>query len=96
LLKERICEADSYLAAASDARIDLDADISASTPLHRQICDLVAEDSAIEDTIYALLGVLRSGRVETTWYLRTVRTLSARQFTVRALLRKARAVARMS
>jgi len=50
-----------------------------------QMFDLVAEDNAIEDTLYQLDRALADGRVELTDFLREVRKLAHKQFMARAL-----------
>jgi len=49
---------------------------------------LVAEDNAIEDTIYHLHRALNAGRVDLERFLRTTRVLAEEQFMKRALIEK--------
>ncbi|TIC45967.1 UEV-domain-containing protein [Wallemia mellicola] len=53
-----------------------------------QLVDLIAEDRAIEDTMYHLGRALNAGRVDLERALRTIRELSREQFFKRALIKK--------
>ncbi|KAF7970020.1 hypothetical protein HWV62_25396 [Athelia sp. TMB] len=65
--------------------------VCAPTIVHNQLIDLVAEDNAIEDTIYHLHRALSSGRVDLDRFLRTTRVLAEEQFMKRALIEKIQA-----
>ena len=51
--------------------------------------ELAAEDSALEDVMYALDRALLERECDTTSFIRLLRSLSIRQFHVRLLLAKA-------
>ncbi|CAK5264566.1 unnamed protein product [Mycena citricolor] len=53
-----------------------------------QVVNLVAEDNAIEDTIFHLSKALNSGRIDLERFLRSTRLLAEEQFMKRALIEK--------
>ncbi|KZT68958.1 hypothetical protein DAEQUDRAFT_765747 [Daedalea quercina L-15889] len=55
------------------------------------LVNLVAEDNAIEDTIYHLHRALNSGRIDLEKFIRTARALAEEQFMKRALIEKIQA-----
>ncbi|KAJ1970960.1 suppressor protein stp22 of temperature-sensitive alpha-factor receptor and arginine permease [Dimargaris xerosporica] len=59
-------------------------------PAYEQLFDLVADDNAIEDTIYYLGKALSLGKIELTLYLKLVRSLAHDQFMCRTLIQKIR------
>ncbi|KZV72907.1 UEV-domain-containing protein [Peniophora sp. CONT] len=62
--------------------------VCAPSIVHNQLIDLVAEDNAIEDTIYHLHRALNAGRIDLDRFLRTTRSLAEEQFMKRALVEK--------
>lgn len=62
--------------------------LCSTTIVHNQLIDLIAEDNAIEDTIYHLHRALNAGRIDLERFLRTTRTLAEEQFMKRALIEK--------
>ena len=67
--------------------------VQAGNPLHAQVFALLAEDAAIEDTLYFVARALQTEGVDVADYLKHIRGMARKQFVVRALLGKARAVA---
>lgn len=67
---------------------DVDELVCSTTIVHNQLINLVAEDNAIEDTIYHLHRALNTGRIELERFLRTTRALAEEQFMKRALAEK--------
>ncbi|KAI9183366.1 Suppressor protein stp22 of temperature-sensitive alpha-factor receptor and arginine permease [Blastocladiella emersonii ATCC 22665] len=57
-------------------------------PVQAQVLDAVAEDHAIEDTLYLLGKALDDGKVDPATYLKHVRSLAKEQFMHRALAKK--------
>lgn len=53
-----------------------------------RLVNLVAEDNAIEDTIYHLHRALNTGRIDLERFIRTTRVLAEEQFMKRALIEK--------
>ncbi|TBU32410.1 UEV-domain-containing protein [Dichomitus squalens] len=70
---------------------EVDEMICSTTIVYNQLINLVAEDNAIEDTIYHLHRALNAGRVDLERFLRTTRVLAEEQFMKRALIEKIRA-----
>ncbi|KAI0818582.1 Vps23 core domain-containing protein [Irpex lacteus] len=62
--------------------------VCSTTIVHDQLINLVAEDNAIEDTIYHLHRALNAGRIDLERFLRTTRILAEEQFMKRALIEK--------
>ncbi|KIJ44120.1 hypothetical protein M422DRAFT_67735 [Sphaerobolus stellatus SS14] len=67
---------------------ELDELMCSTTIVHNQLLDLVAEDNAIEDTLYHLHRALNAGRIDLDRFLRTTRSLAEEQFMKRALSEK--------
>jgi len=67
---------------------EVDELVCSTTIVHNQLVNLVAEDNAIEDTIYHLHRALNTGRVDLERFLRTTRVLAEEQFMKRALIEK--------
>ncbi|KAI9446219.1 UEV-domain-containing protein [Lactarius indigo] len=62
--------------------------VCSTSIVHNQLVDLVAEDNAIEDTIYHLHRALNAGRIDLDRFLRTTRVLAEEQFMKRALIER--------
>ncbi|KAJ7632582.1 UEV-domain-containing protein [Roridomyces roridus] len=62
--------------------------VCSTTIVHNQLINLVAEDNAIEDTIFHLSKALNSGRIDLERFLRSCRLLAEEQFMKRALIDK--------
>lgn len=56
--------------------------------VHNQLVDLVAEDNAIEDTIYHMTRALDAERVDLDRYLKSIRSLAREQYMKRALIER--------
>jgi len=70
---------------------EVDELICATSIVHNQLINLVAEDNAVEDTIYHLHRALNTGRIDLERFLRTTRVLAEEQFMKRALIEKIQA-----
>ncbi|GAA5904639.1 hypothetical protein JCM8208_004837 [Rhodotorula glutinis] len=70
--------------------VDVDEIVCGSTVVYTQLLDLVAEDAALEDTIYALGRGLNSGvaNIDLDRFLKRVRILAKEQFAIRATINK--------
>ncbi|KIJ69427.1 hypothetical protein HYDPIDRAFT_106038 [Hydnomerulius pinastri MD-312] len=67
---------------------EVDELVCSTSIVHNQLVNLVAEDNAIEDTIYHLHRALNTGRIDLERFLRTSRVLAEEQFMKRALIEK--------
>ncbi|KAF9113857.1 hypothetical protein BGX27_000693 [Mortierella sp. AM989] len=65
--------------------------ICGSSVVHNQLFELVAEEIAIEDTIYYLGKALSQDKVELNAYMKYLRNLSKEQFMKKALIKKVKA-----
>ncbi|KAF9201440.1 hypothetical protein BGZ49_008312 [Haplosporangium sp. Z 27] len=65
--------------------------IYGSSVVHNQLFELVAEEIAIEDTIYYLGKALSQDKVELNAYMKHLRNLSREQFMKKALIKKVKA-----
>nr|CAD7453846.1 unnamed protein product [Timema tahoe] len=70
--------------------IDVDEAVTTTTPLYKQLLAAFAEEAATEDTIYYMGEALRRGVIDLDVFLKQVRTLSRKQFMLRALMFKCR------
>lgn len=70
---------------------EVDELVCSTSIVHNQLINLVAEDNAIEDTIYHLHRALNTGRIDLERFLRTTRVLAEEQFMKRALINKIQA-----
>ncbi|GAA6029379.1 hypothetical protein JCM8097_003645 [Rhodosporidiobolus ruineniae] len=71
--------------------VEVDEIVCGSTVVYVQLLDLVAEDAALEDTLYALGRGLNSGgeaNIDLDRFLRTARRLAKEQFVIRATINK--------
>ncbi|KAG6330299.1 hypothetical protein ID866_8789 [Astraeus odoratus] len=67
---------------------EVDELVCSTSIVHNQLINLVAEDNAIEDTVYHLHRALNAGRIDLERFLRTTRVLAEEQFMKRALIEK--------
>jgi ESCRT-I complex subunit TSG101 len=76
--------------AELDKREEPDSDtiILATSIVGNQLVDLIAEDNAIEDTMYHLARALNTERIDTERFLKQTRMLARDQFMKRALAHK--------
>ncbi|KAL9984660.1 hypothetical protein ACROYT_G006981 [Oculina patagonica] len=89
---EEISDVVTKLEANSD-KLEIDEAVVTTAPLYNQILILFAEENAVEDTIYYLSESLRKEAIDLEVFLKNIRTLSRKQFMLRALLYKARKTA---
>ncbi|KAF8902121.1 Vps23 core domain-containing protein [Gymnopilus junonius] len=67
---------------------EVDELVCATSIVHNQLINLIADDNAIEDTIYHLHRALNAGRIDLERFLRATRVLAEEQFMKRALIEK--------
>lgn len=70
--------------------IDPDEAVTTTAPLYRQLLNAYADEAATEDAIYYLGEGLRGGVIDLEAFLKHVRTLSRKQFILRATMQKCR------
>lgn len=76
--------------------IDVDDAVITTAPLYKQLLNAYAEEAALEDAIYYMGEALRCNVIDLDVFLRHVRTLSRKQFMLRALMQKCRQKAGLS
>ncbi|CAH1391720.1 unnamed protein product [Nezara viridula] len=91
VLKEKDAELDKAIAEIGEqGEVDVDEAVTTTTPLYKQILNTYAEEAALEDTIYYIGEALRRGVIDLDVFLKQIRTLSRKQFMLRALMQKCR------
>ncbi|XP_063698453.1 tumor susceptibility gene 101 protein [Culicoides brevitarsis] len=91
ILKEKDAEVDKGLELAEKAEeVNIDEVVVTTAPLYRQLLRAYCEEAAIEDAIYYLGEALRKNVIDLEVFLKYVRQLARRQFTLRALMQKCR------
>ncbi|KAI5449392.1 suppressor protein stp22 of temperature-sensitive alpha-factor receptor and arginine permease [Naganishia albida] len=68
--------------------VSVDEVVCSISIVHNQLIDLVAEDNAIEDTIYHLARALDAERIDLDRFLKQIRVLAREQYQKRALIEK--------
>jgi ESCRT-I complex subunit TSG101 len=81
-------KAAQWLQENESKKFNVDDVIVPDDVLSQQMFDLVAEDAAIEDTLYYLNRALESGVIDVDSFLKAYRSLSREQFLKRALCTK--------
>ncbi|KAK3932066.1 Tumor susceptibility gene 101 protein [Frankliniella fusca] len=90
MLKDKEEELSKATERLSDQEVDVDEAVTTTAPLYKQILNSYAEEAALEDTIYYVGEALRRGVIDLEVFLKQVRSLSRRQFMLRALMQKCR------
>ncbi|KAI4470658.1 tumor susceptibility protein-related [Holotrichia oblita] len=91
VLKDKEQELDKAIERLSQQdSIDVDDAVTTTAPLYKQLLNAFAEEAALEDAIYYMGEALRCGVIDLEVFLRQVRTLSRKQFMLRALMQKCR------
>lgn len=70
--------------------VGIDDAVVAPAPLYNQILNAFAEENATEDAVYYLGEALRKGVIDLDIFLKHVRSLSWKQFMLKALMQKCR------
>ncbi|CAH1179304.1 unnamed protein product [Phaedon cochleariae] len=97
LLQDKEQELDKAIERISNQEsIDVDDAVITTAPLYKQLLNAFAEEAALEDAIYYMGEALRCGVIDLDVFLRQVRTLSRKQFMLRALMQKCRQKAGLS
>ncbi|XP_071525420.1 tumor susceptibility gene 101 protein isoform X3 [Panulirus ornatus] len=98
VLREREAEIKAVLSRLSSATEPLDVDeaVTTTAPLYKQLLNAYAEDQATQDAIYYLGEALRRDVIDLDCFLKHVRSLSRKQFQLRATMIKCRAKGNMA
>ncbi|KAL0820187.1 hypothetical protein ABMA28_006112 [Loxostege sticticalis] len=81
---------------AEQEGIDVDEAVVTTAPLYSQLLNAFAEEATLEDAIYYMGEALRKEVIDLDTFLKQVRTLARRQFTLRALMHKCRQKAQLA
>ncbi|XP_053614707.1 tumor susceptibility gene 101 protein [Plodia interpunctella] len=76
--------------------IDVDEAVVTTAPLYSQLLNAFAEEATLEDAIYYMGEALRKEVIDLDTFLKQVRTLARKQFTLRALMHKCRQKAQLA
>lgn len=76
--------------------IDVDEAVVTTAPLYSQLLNAFAEEATLEDAIYYMGEALRKEMIDLDTFLKQVRTLARKQFTLRALMHKCRQKAQLA
>lgn len=91
ILEDKDQELEKAISRLADQEpIDVDEAVTATAPLYKQLLNAFAEEAATEDTIYYMGEALRRGVIDLEVFLKQVRSLSRKQFMLRALMQKCR------
>ncbi|XP_022215525.1 tumor susceptibility gene 101 protein [Drosophila obscura] len=91
VLRDKEQELEKSLETLENAEaIDPDEAVTTTAPLYRQLLNAYADEAATEDAIYYLGEGLRGGVIDLETFLKHVRTLSRKQFILRATMQKCR------
>ncbi|XP_068250029.1 tumor susceptibility gene 101 protein isoform X5 [Palaemon carinicauda] len=98
ILREREAEIKAVLSRLSSATEPLDVDeaVTTTAPLYKQLLNAYAEDQATQDAIYYLGEALRRDVIDLDTFLKHVRSLSRKQFQLRATMIKCRTKGNMA
>lgn len=81
---------------AEQEGVDVDEAVVTTAPLYLQLLNSFAEEATLEDAIYYMGEALRKEVIDLDTFLKQVRTLARRQFTLRALMHKCRQKAQLA
>jgi ESCRT-I complex subunit TSG101 len=92
ILNQKDKELSQWLEEHGGANVAIDNAFVPADPLSEQICQLVAEDAAIEDALYCIDKALTNGKIDLDSYMKNVRIFCREQFMKRALSQQIYAV----
>ncbi|XP_063366781.1 tumor susceptibility gene 101 protein [Cydia amplana] len=81
---------------AEQEGVDVDEAVVTTAPLYNQLLNAFAEEATLEDAMYYMGEALRKEVIDLDTYLKQVRALARRQFTLRALMHKCRQKAQLA
>lgn len=94
ILTDKIAQAQNLIQEAKNRRIpNVDDVVCAENVVYNQLYTLVAEDNAIDDTVYVLASALDRDKIQLETFIKHVRSLAREQFLNRALVQKISATA---
>lgn len=97
ILQEKEKELESAVERLGEQEgVDVDEAVVTTAPLYNQLLNAFAEEATLEDAIYYMGEALRKEVIDLDTFLKQVRTLARRQFTLRALMHKCRQKAQLA
>lgn len=97
ILQEKEKELQAAVERLADQEgVDVDEAVVTTAPLYSQLLNAFAEEATLEDAIYYMGEALRKEVIDLDTFLKQVRTLARRQFTLRALMHKCRQKAQLA
>lgn len=93
--KEKEME-DAVEKLAEQEGIDVDEAVVTTAPLYSQLLNAFAEEATLEDAMYYMGEALRKEVIDLDTFLKQIRSLARRQFTLRALMHKCRQKAQLA
>ncbi|XP_059059597.1 tumor susceptibility gene 101 protein [Achroia grisella] len=97
VLQEKEKELEAAVERLSEQEgVDVDEAVVTTAPLYSQLLNAFAEEATLEDAIYYMGEALRKEVIDLDSFLKQVRTLARRQFTLRALMHKCRQKAQLA
>lgn len=97
LLQEKEKELEAAVEKLAEQEgVDVDEAVVTTAPLYSQLLNAFAEEATLEDAIYYMGEALRKEVIDLDTFLKQVRTLARRQFTLRALMHKCRQKAQLA
>lgn len=97
LLQEKEKELEAAVEKLAEQEgVDVDEAVVTTAPLYSQLLNAFAEEATLEDAMYYMGEALRKEVIDLDTFLKQVRTLARRQFTLRALMHKCRQKAQLA
>jgi len=92
LVDEKTVEVQQTIERMGQNTVEFDPDeaITTTAPVYHQLMDLVAQEFAIEDTLYYLSKALDREKIDPQTYIKLIRNLAREQFFAKALILKIR------
>ncbi|KAI8419851.1 hypothetical protein MSG28_008485 [Choristoneura fumiferana] len=97
ILQEKEKELQAAVERLADQEgVDVDEAVVTTAPLYSQLLNAFAEEATLEDAIYYMGEALRKEVIDLDTFMKQVRALARRQFTLRALMHKCRQKAQLA
>lgn len=97
LLQEKEKELEAAVEKLAEQEgVDVDEAVVTTAPLYSQLLNAFAEEATLEDAMYYMGEALRKEVIDLDTFLKQVRSLARRQFTLRALMHKCRQKAQLA
>ncbi|KAJ3234132.1 hypothetical protein HDU78_006025 [Chytriomyces hyalinus] len=89
ILAAKVVEMESMMdKIAKEPEVDVDSVLTSGTSVHNQLLDVIAEEHALDDTLYYLAKALNAEAIELSAFMKHTRIVARELFMKRALLKK--------